>query len=172
MPVVTDARMRPVGFAVRGRAALVALLIGGSLPVLGQETLSPGDVARLRGVASAVIAPGGEAVAFVRIVPRVPLTDENGAARAHLHLVTADGRERSFVTGDASVSSIAWTPDGSGISFLTRRATDDHRSLYVIPRDGGEARKVVGHESSIRGYAWSPRWQAGRVSGAGSDDGR
>ena len=156
MPVVTDARMRPVGFAVRGRAALVALLIGGSLPVLGQETLSPGDVARLRGVASAVIAPGGEAVAFVRIVPRVPLTDENGAARAHLHLVTADGRERSFVTGDASMSSIAWTPDGSGISFLTRRATDDHRSLYVIPRDGGEARKVVGHESSIRGYAWSP----------------
>ncbi len=140
-----------------GRTALVvAFLVGGSLPVVAQETLFLGDVARLRGVVSAVIAPGGEAVAFVRIVPRVPLTDEDGAARAHLHVVTPDGRERSFVTGDASVSNIAWTPDGSGISFLTRRATDDHRSLYVIPRDGGEARMVVGHDSSISEYAWSP----------------
>ena len=63
-----------------GRTALVvAFLVGGSLPVVAQETLFLGDVARLRGVVSAVIAPGGEAVAFVRIVPRVPLTDEDGA---------------------------------------------------------------------------------------------
>ena len=159
MHVVT-ARMRPAGCVPRARIALaIALMIGTGLPVVAQEALSPRDVARLRRVAAAAIAPGGDAVAFVRIVPRIPLDEQDGAARAELHLVTPDGRERSFVTGDMSVASVTWTPDGSGISFLSRRATDDFRSLYVIPRDGGEARKVVGHGSNILRYAWSPDGQ-------------
>ena len=47
-------------------------------------------------------------------------------------------------------------PDGSGVSFLAKRGKDKHRSLYVIPIDGGEARKVLSAKSAISSYSWSP----------------
>ena len=51
---------------------------------------------------------------------------------------------------------VAWTADGQSLSFLAEREGDEQRSLYVLPVTGGEARKVLSHDTDIREYAWAP----------------
>jgi dipeptidyl aminopeptidase/acylaminoacyl peptidase len=65
------------------------------------------------------------------------------------------GSSRVFIGGEVNISSIAWTPDGRGVSFLTKRDGDERRSLYVLPVDGGEATKVLEHSTDISSYSWN-----------------
>jgi len=122
-----------------------------------QETFTPEHVARVRAVTAAVVSPGGRHVAYILDVPRRPFIDKDGLAWAELHVAdTTTGTTRPFVTGEVNVSAVAWIPDGTGISFLAKRGSDEFTSLYVIPLAGGEARKVYSHGSNITAYSWSP----------------
>jgi dipeptidyl aminopeptidase/acylaminoacyl peptidase len=120
------------------------------------DTITADDIARTRWVTSARISPDGALVAYVLSVPRTPCEDDDGGAWAELHVAGPRGRTRPFVTGEVHVGGIDWTPDGTGISFLAKRGKDEHRSLYVIPVDGGEARRVLSHDEGISAYSWSP----------------
>ena len=110
----------------------------------------------MRSVDEAKISPGGKQVAYVLKVPRKLQREKDGPAWGELHVVDDKGSSRAFVSGKVKVSKVDWTPDGQGISFLTKRKDDKTKSLYVIPADGGEARKVLSHETGISGYSWSP----------------
>ncbi|MHC4485359.1 MAG: hypothetical protein ACYS4T_09115 [Planctomycetota bacterium] len=116
-------------------------------------------VVRIRQVSSLRTSPNGKLVAYTLSVPRQIYTDDDGSAWNELHVVDQDGYSRPFVTGKVDVSSIEWTPNGKGISFLAKRGEDKHKSLYVIPIDGGEARKVLEHDADISSYSWSPDGQ-------------
>jgi dipeptidyl aminopeptidase/acylaminoacyl peptidase len=120
------------------------------------STFTPELIARLRVVTQAAASPDGERIAYVLAVPRDLKAGKDGPAWTELHLVDGDGRSRPFVTGEVNVSQVAWTPDGSGISFLAKRGSDEQPSLYVIPVDGGEARRVLAHKEAIASYSWSP----------------
>lgn len=137
----------------RGLPLVLALLAS---PLLGSGAFTPQDVARIRSVSSVAMSPDGSRIAYTLAVPRRPLVDDDGAAWAELHVVGRDGRSRAFVSGDVSVSGIGWTREGRGISFLAKRGKDEHRSLYVIPAEGGEARRVLGYATDILSYAFSP----------------
>lgn len=127
------------------------------LPVVeADEVMTEVMVAKIRSVGSLEVSPDGKLIAYTLSVPRPIYTDDDGPAWSELHVVDRSGRSRPFVTGKINVSSIRWTPDGSGISFLAKRGEDKHKALYVIPADGGEARKVLEHETDISGYSWSP----------------
>ena len=137
-------------------AFVVCLLsLFSSATLMAQEPFTPHHVAKLRMVTAAEISPDGKTVAYVLSVPRKPLEEDDGPAWTELHLVDASGQSRSFVTGSVNVGNIAWTPDGTGISFLTKREGDEHRSLYVIRAAGGESEKLVELETAIQGYSWS-----------------
>ena len=110
-----------------------------------EDVLTVYDVARIRLVTSAQISPDGRLIAYTLSVPRRPGKDKDGRAWSELHVVDTQGTSRPFVTGEVNVSKIGWTPDGKGISFLAKRNQDKHRSLYVIPADGGEARRLIEH---------------------------
>lgn len=138
------------------RSRLALLLVLGAAPAFGAETFTPQHVARIRSVASAAISPDGGRVAYALTVPRRPLADEDGPAWAELHVVGKDGVSRPFVTGEVNVSRLAWTKDGASIAFLAKRGKDEHRSLYVIPAEGGEARRALAHGADIVSYAFSP----------------
>ncbi len=112
-------------------------------------------MATLSYVGSAAVSPNGKYLAYTKVVPRNPLKDEDGSAWVELHVVDDAGRSRPFVTGQVNVSGMRWTPDGTGIAFTSKRAGDEHTSLYVIPIDGGEARRVVAHEANVYGAAFS-----------------
>ena len=141
---------------------LVVSLLSGAVAVGAEPTdkndavLTAGDVARLRGVYGARISPDGRQIAYLLSVPRKVGDDDNGPSYAELHVVDVDGHARPFVTGHVNVGGIRWTPDGRRISFLAKRGDDEHRSLYVIPIDGGEARRMITHDTGVGQYAWSP----------------
>jgi dipeptidyl aminopeptidase/acylaminoacyl peptidase len=119
------------------------------------DTITPLDVARMKSVSSQAISPDGKSTAYTLRVQRAPLKGDNGSAWTELHVVDAtSGKSRPFITGKVSISSVVWTPDGSGISFLTKRGDDKTTSIYVIPIDGGEARKLIEHSTSISSFHW------------------
>jgi dipeptidyl aminopeptidase/acylaminoacyl peptidase len=143
---------------LRLHAVLLPALAAGTL--IAQEpanVLTPHEIARLRSVSGAVLSPDGSAIAYLLTVPRDPFVDEDGASFTELHVVdVATGKTRAYVTGKSEVSRASWTKDGTGIAFLAKRGKDEQTSLYVIPRDGGEARRAVSLKGAISTYDFSP----------------
>jgi dipeptidyl aminopeptidase/acylaminoacyl peptidase len=130
-------------------------LAGQARPSVGadRERFTPHHVAKLRSVTSAAISPDGSRIAYVLSVPRKPGVDEDGPSWAELHVIGPDGRSRPFVTGEVNVADPTWTRDGNAILFLARRGKDEHRALYKIESEGGEARRVVAFDADIAGFA-------------------
>ena len=143
-------------FLLTGLFLLVAHLMVANAALAEGEPFTIDDAARLRSVGQAVVSPDGQMIAYVLSVPRAPGEGEDGSAWSELHVAGPGDRDRAFIAGEVSVGRVAWLPDGRTISFLSKRAGDDHRSLYAIPADGGEARKVLGHAEDITSYSWSP----------------
>jgi dipeptidyl aminopeptidase/acylaminoacyl peptidase len=144
---------------------LGAVIVGASLIVqpLGaaessgpSDLLTPLDIAKIRSVTSVRISPDGSTIAYTLAVPRRPFVHDDGRPWQELHVVTIDGRSRPFVTGQVNVSDVQWRPDGQAISFRARRGDDKETALYVIPIDGGEARRVLSHETGVGSYSWHP----------------
>ena len=136
--------------------ALLFLAFLAAWPLAAADTLGPFDVARIRSVGSVVLSPDGTRIAYTLSVPRKVLDEEDGPAWNELHVVGRDGASRAFVTGAVNVADIAWTKDGKGISFIAKRGKDEHRCLYAIPADGGEARRLLCHEADITSYSFAP----------------
>jgi dipeptidyl aminopeptidase/acylaminoacyl peptidase len=151
----------PLGFrkAVRAAAGLLVILFCMAAVAAAQDGLTVQDVARLRTVTAAAVSPDGTRVAYLLSIPRDPMKEEDGGNWSELHVIGPDGRSRPFITGAVNISSIGWTPDGNAISFLARRAGDRATALYIIPADGGEARRIAAAETSITGYTFCPHMQ-------------
>ena len=119
--------------------------------------ITPHQVASLRSVSSAAISPDGKEIAYTLSVPRKAGEDDDGPAWTELHLYdVASAKDRTYIGGKADVGSVAWTPDGSGIGFLAKRGDDKFNRLYVIAKDGGEARAAVKTKSAISAYSFAP----------------
>lgn len=141
---------------VQALAVGIVLLSATALCAAELRGLTPHDVARIRSVDAARIAPEGSRIAYVLRVPRSPGKDDDGPPWTELHVVSPDSDSRPFITGKMNVESIAWSPDSRRVSFLAKRGDDKHDSLYAIPIDGGEAQRLVAHDTDITEYAWSP----------------
>lgn len=137
--------------------ALILSLSASDFAQAQKTGFTPVDVARIRSVMSADVSPNGKWIAYTATRPRDPLKDVSGSAAVELFVVNSDtGKSRPFVTGKVSIRGVSWTPDGTGLSFLTKRSDDKNTALYVIPIDGGEAQKKLEHATSISSYQWSP----------------
>jgi dipeptidyl aminopeptidase/acylaminoacyl peptidase len=139
------------------------LILATAHPAFGQmepEILTPHRVAELRSVTGASISPDGRNIAYLMSVPRKPKVDDDGEAWTELWLADSrDGAARPFVTGKVSVSSVQWTADSRHIAFLAKRGDDKMKSLYLIPVDGGEARKAVELKTDIANFSLAPDGQ-------------
>ncbi|MBL8857556.1 MAG: S9 family peptidase [Planctomycetes bacterium] len=140
----------------------VALALSAALAPLSAATAqdqiwTPRRVEAVRGVTSIAMSPDGARVAYTLAVPRIAGKDDDGAAWSELHVLsTSDGSDRTFVGGKVNVSAVAWTPNGSEIAFLAKRDGDKQTSLYAIPLLGGEARKKVEFDTSIKAFSFAP----------------
>lgn len=114
------------------------------------------DVARVRHVTAVELSPDQRHLAVVVAVPRRPFVEEDGPAWQELHVVGPERQVRPYVTGSVRVNQVRWVPGRSQISFTAKRGDDAESALYVIPVDGGEARRVVEHPAGVGVYAWSP----------------
>ncbi len=134
-------------------SVLIFLVIG---TMSAQDAvMTPQHVAKIRVVTEAVIAPDGGHVAYVLSVPRDLAKEKDGGSWTELHVVDVKGNSKPFITGAVNVGSITWTPDGTQIAFLAKRDKDDAKSLYAIPLQGGEARKIVGAATDVQGFSFS-----------------
>jgi dipeptidyl aminopeptidase/acylaminoacyl peptidase len=134
---------------------LAALACSLASTAIAQDVFTPWNLAKVRGVSAVTPSPDGARVAYLLAVPRDPMTEADGGAWQELHVVeVATGRDTTFVGRDA-IGSPQWTPDGTGLSFLAKRGTDATRGVHLIPLGGGEARRVLAHDSDILGYEWS-----------------
>ncbi len=55
---------------------------------------------------------------------------------------------------DADDSSPAWSADGTRLAFLSDR--DGSSQVWVIPVDGGEAKKITDIPTDVSSFVWSP----------------
>lgn len=120
------------------------------------------QIARLERVESVAISPDGRWIAYTRSIPRDLAKEDDGPAWRELHVVGAGGESRPFVAGQVNIGGVGWLPDGSAITFIDERDGDKEATLYRIPIDGGEARRVVSVGEGVRGYSFSP--DGGRVA--------
>ena len=124
------------------------------------RTLTPGDMVGLRLASDAQIAPDGGLVAFVVGDQYVSGTK---LPRSSIWTVPAGGGEPSQIThGPLSDTTPRWSPDGQALAFLSDRAEDGQRQVYLLPAKGGEATQLTEVDGNIptnRGLnpmRWSP----------------
>lgn len=128
--------------------------------IAGAQGMTLRQIAELRSVVDVEVSPVGGMTAYTLSVPRRLVEDEDGGAWTELHLLDEAGESRPFITGEVSVGSIGWMPDGSAITFLAKRDGDEHTRLYSIPVTGGEARPIATLETSIASYTMNPAGDA------------
>ena len=110
------------------------------------------DVWLMKRVGPPVPSPDGRWVVFTVIEPAY----DDSAKVEDLWLVPADGSAppRRLTTAPGRESEPAWSPDGTRLAFIAKRAGDAAGQVYVLELGGGEARRVT----RLAGGATAPRW--------------
>lgn len=142
----------------RSSILILLILLGHAGGVYGQDDpLTLEDIVTLKQVVSAVLSPGGEHIAYVLNVPRIPYVDDDGGAWRELHITDLEGNSRGFITGEVNIGQIAWSTDGETVYYLAERNDDDEfRALYGIPLAGGESQRLYSHDANIQSFHPSP----------------
>src|SRR5258708_7857350 len=136
--------------------------------------MRPEDVYELTGVADPRISPDGAHVAY----HVWSIDKDTNQYRGAIWVAPLDGSEepRQFTSGEKRDGSPRWSPDGRWLAFTSNRGDDKApANLYVIPAEGGEARKLTDLKESVESAEWSPESTrlviTARARAEGYDDG-
>jgi dipeptidyl aminopeptidase/acylaminoacyl peptidase len=130
-----------VGFAQTAAPATAAA---------AKHPITASDLWKIQRVGSPALSPDGRTAA-------ISVTEYSVAKSkptSSLWLVDVAGGASRRLTLGGTDGSPAWSPDGTRIAFLSKRADDDVPALYVISIGGGEARRLAGLPYAIQ----APRW--------------
>jgi dipeptidyl aminopeptidase/acylaminoacyl peptidase len=134
---------------------LVVLLLAQGLAQDPENVLTTADVIDLANVSGAHLSPDGKTIAYTVSRPRAA-NEKDGPSRTTVRLIGFDGKgDRPFMSHAAGASGLRWRADGTGLYFLAKRTGDQARSLYEISLSGGEARRILSAEESIRSFSVS-----------------
>jgi dipeptidyl aminopeptidase/acylaminoacyl peptidase len=130
--------------------------------------LAPDDLYRLRIPTDPRLSPDGSR-ATVTVQTSAPRRD---GYRHAIWLVPIDGGEpRQLTIGARSDRHARFSPDGRSIAFLSDRRVhveeepdapkeakdrEDGTQVYLLPLDGGEARRLTDLPRGVKDFAWSP----------------
>src|SRR5258706_453705 len=84
---------------------------------------------------------------------------EEGESRGALGVLPLEGSEepRQLTAGEKRDGSPRWSPDGRWLAFVSNRGDDKAQGqIYVLPAEGGEARKLTDLKESAADVVWSP----------------
>jgi len=101
------------------------------IPLFAQESagLEPMDIAKIEIVTNAIISEDGKTVIYSRAVPADPLK-ENKSAQLHLFKLDVASEESTPFVTQGSASQMAFRPEHSSVTFLSKRENDDGSALY------------------------------------------
>ena len=139
----------------------VAIVLAGMLPMQGVAAQETGKAAithealwTMPRVSPAAISRDGR----LAVVPVLEPAYEAGASQGDLWLVTTDGSQppRRFTSDAASESAPVFSPDGTRLAFVAKRAGDDAPQVYVMNLSGGEAQRATSISTGARAPQFSP----------------
>ncbi|MDP9380372.1 MAG: S9 family peptidase [Chloroflexota bacterium] len=117
-----------------------------------RKLMTAEDLYGFRFASDPQISPDGANVAYVL----AHIDRESDEYRQAVYLVPADGSTppRRYTYGPKRDNHPRWSPDGSQLLFVSDR--EGKPQVYVMPSDGGEARKVTDLSNGAGCPVWSP----------------
>src|SRR5436190_2181323 len=117
--------------------------------------MRPEDVYELTNVGDPRISLDGRRVAYVV----TSLDRDSNEYRGTIWVASLDGSEepRPFTSGERRDGLPRWSPDGRWLAFTSNRGDKEQKAqLYVIPAEGGEARRLTDLKEAVEDAVWSP----------------
>lgn len=119
-----------------------------------RKPYQPSDLRHIKFVSDPRIHPTQDRVLYV--VRLVDEDQEEDRYRSEIRQVNLKGKEGRVISATGMDSnSPEWSPDGSQLLFLSKRGGDEESQLYLMPADGGEARRLTEIEGGVRSARWS-----------------
>ncbi len=116
-------------------------------------TFSLDAMNRLAEIPSAAISPDGARIAYV--VERPDLA-KNGYDDELWIYTVADGSRRRVPGSRSSYASLAWSPDGARLAFLSGDPAGGDRVYVVDPQSGVEKAAGLPSSADVLDFAWRP----------------
>ncbi|MBI3998848.1 MAG: S9 family peptidase [Armatimonadetes bacterium] len=133
---------------------------------MSRRPMTAEDLVAFRWIADAALSPDGRTVAYVQeTIARRSGAGDGPLYETYSHLWLADsagGEPRSFTTGEQRDRRPVWSPDGTRLLFTSDRGPaappggKPPKHLWVIPRHGGESRRITHADYGPADAAWSP----------------
>ena len=122
----------------------------GAASAAGPRGIAFNDLISFARIGGFAVSPDGKLVAY-----EVTRFDRNeNSSNTDIYVVpVAGGTPWAFVRSDADDSSPAWTSDGKRLVFISDR--DGTSQIWVIPVDGGEAKKITDVPTGVSNFTLS-----------------
>lgn len=116
------------------------------------------DVFLMHRVGTPVLSPDGK----VAVVSVTEPSYEAGQEASDIWAVATDGRTqaRRLTQTQGAESGLAFSPDGRWLAFTARREGDEAAQVYLLPMDGGEARRLTNRPTGASSPVWRPDGKA------------
>jgi len=142
------------------RIALVSatLLAGASLTATAHaRPMTPEDVAKTESVGAMAVSPDGTRIAYTTSsLPDVTEGEKNGSSRGELKVASAPDMAKAYLPEDISPGGVAFSPDGTMVTFLWSK-DDEDRAVWGVPVDGGTYTKIAAvDDTGVRSYKFAP----------------
>ena len=139
----------------RFTAALMLACLAAAPSGAAPRTITIDDFSKFVSVSNVAISPDGRQIAF--IAGRDDMEADRIDATLELYDV-ATKSTRALTYGRRSLSSPAWSPDGTKLAFLalSGEGDDAHQQVFVMDMRGGDPIPVTKAPEGAMEFAWRP----------------
>jgi dipeptidyl aminopeptidase/acylaminoacyl peptidase len=112
------------------------------------------DVGKVVNISDPQIAPDGRSI--VIIVTRTDYA-KNKLISDLVLVDIATGHQRVLTFEREDVEQPRWSPSGDRLAFLAHAdSNSDGKQLFILPMNGGDARRITSVANGVQQYAWRP----------------